>query len=491
MVKLGLQIVPGIDNPAMLSALTKSAELRADFMAMLGWQNPWFRAMLRGIRLFALHMLPKRDVYGDTTPLPILLSSLWMTDAAALRSDRACLPPKEAQQLLKESWVSHLKQWLVALVDNGVMHGDMLDGLPGLLPSAWCAHWDHAVRCMPAGSQSMSLHDMDMSMISILDRPPRWPAMGQNLPAPLLPVRKVIYGGREVDFVQLIGLHHIHISRRLACSLNDVLYAGRIRGSHRRGPLVSPPSLSSRLHDAVKPVATHATRSNTCVSMSCLQSADWRAQARLVTNPIRPASASKLAAFLMTPARSTRQKAAIMNARIVVSDASRCDRCGIIPLDVCHHLLWECPSNGALRTDLRASLQNLSARGMLGRVLAQDDAFVSVLILGEVDQIFSKPPMDARTTAVNLLARSLPVPLVMQTNQATLTPVFRRVARVTGLPPRWVVYGGGVLIDPNGQFPIPLDPYINSSWSSAAELLALCGEFAVNCGLAPAGTAHQ
>lgn len=476
---LACTVFPDRNTNGIIDAVRSSRQHRSDLMALLGWQSPWFRAMLRGLRIFSLHMLPTVDCFGDVSPLAILLAVMWMYCIPYVphRNSRSPVPRRDAARLVRNAWTHHLRQWLRALTSAKIICGDILDLPKNALPSAWEFYWNKRVNeHRQTGALIPSVADLTRGMSTVLNVPP-CPPSASPLPAALRPPGLPIFGGENRDAVQLLqdgppG----SMARFLTRALADVSYAtqGSTLSSCER-----PPS-SCSLHAAMLVRPAYKPAVHTCVSPDCLFSPDWRPDARCVTKPLRPVSASAVAAFLVTPARSNRHKVSIVRARLIVDRLDSCPRCEAPVSSAVWHLLWVCDETAQFRDTLYAELESLVFHHRISRALSANQDFLHALILGELDSIFSKPPMDARTTAACLAEGQMPVGVVSNINAATCTPVFREVVHSPESVPVFSISPGGVRISletpvpPNGQF-------IDCSWPSARQLLPPLGDFLVHC----------
>jgi hypothetical protein len=210
------------------------------------------------------------------------------------------------------------------------------------------------------------------------------------------------------------------------------------------------------------------------------KSADWRIQARRVTKPVGRATASTPASYLLTPARTNQQKAAILYARLVVDQMTECPRCHSSQDYVVEHLLWECPDTADSRTTMHQALSDLARRHRISPSLLKNVALLQAMILGEIDQMYSKPPMNAQTTASTLADGILPTSLISDINASTAAPSYRKVTDSASLPPVLRVLSGGNQVNLGPQQP-PAFPYLDSSWPSATETLKVLGAFLVGC----------
>ena len=294
------------------------------------------------------------------------------------------------------------------------------------------------------------------------------------------PARLPIPGGNPVDFIQLLrGPHMPYVAQLLTRCLADSNYTTR-GGSCAPNRKTGQRTVSHRLHESIRPPIASAFAHDTCVSPDCLQSAEWRIQARCVTKPLGPATASKPASYLLTPARTNQEKAAIVYTRLVVDQMTECPRCHSPQNQVVEHLLWDCPGTTDARTTMNQALAELAGRHRISPQLLQNVTLLQAMTLGETDQMYSKPPMNAQTTAATLADGILPTSLIADINASTVAPSYRKVTQTAALPPVLRVLSGGNQINLGPQQP-PGFPYLDSSWRSATETLKVLGAFLVEC----------
>ena len=129
-------------------------------------------------------------------------------------------------------------------------------------------------------------------------------------------------------------------------------------------------------------------------------------EARLVAKPLGPVCASSPASFLLTPARSNAEKLAILRARLLEQTHQSCQSCGQAHSDSASHYLWDCTTTAAARDTLYADLASAKFKHCISAGLAGSTRLIHAMVMGETDRMFSKPPLDARTTATCLLEGS-------------------------------------------------------------------------------------
>ena len=404
-VKLAALVIPDPSKQVVQTATKGPSQIREDLMAVMGWQSPWYRAMLRGLRLFGLHMLPSKDCFGDHAPLPMLLAVMWVYSAMYRNAPTSTTPPharQDANKLLSTAWITHLRSWIDGLQTADIIHPDLLNPIAGGLSGAWAFHWDQIAKI------SSTAHLGSPEAIPSFDTISRDVLIALGLQPPnrdstrhfrtIVPPSRLVPGEGHIslDVVQVLRGHYPGLSaRNLTRSLADVDYASL-------GDIVSPRTrhrrvitTCQRLHRLVRRPFNRASMSNTCVSADCLEAKEWQIEARLVSKPLGPPCASSPASFLLTPARSNAEKLAILQARLTDPQEQSCQSCGVVHVDSVFHYLWDCTSTSAARATLQADLASAEFKHCISAGLAGSTSLMHAMVLGETDRIFSKPPLDA------------------------------------------------------------------------------------------------